>query len=486
MQEVLRVNNKIDLEAFVSNQRRETHSPVFKIIQMKVSFFKQRPITLSFGDPQDDKSQFFTLFIGRNGMGKSSLLRAVIDFIVEVRNPKSRFSRRTSPVFISLLEYVLDNHIYKIEIYGKNIKYQKDRRTVNKETVEFPLIIASTMGMFDKFPINSIPGRERSGNYDSAYYKYVGPKASNNMFTSKTNVLLHILSSLNDIEDEAQLKKIGAILKYIGYDAKILFRFKLKDTIDEQLRKKRDVLNSDSLLFLESLKSKNNLFRQIQPDTDGISKVRGLNIKELDRLRQEGLLTSFRCTLYKKGDEVDCNQLSSGEFNMLSIVLSVIFSAGHQHLLVLLDEPEISQHPNWQVGIIDKLNEALSDYGCHFLIATHCHYLVSNLPMRRSNLMIIDKREGEILVEPMPSETYGWSSEEVLLKVFQMSTDRSKYLADLVGQLMTKIGNNDIVLSDVRQELNFLEKVSVGLNNIDPMKKIIDTIIKEFSKNEQV
>ena len=84
----------------------------------------------------------------------------------------------------------------------------------------------------------------------------------------------------------------------------------------------------------------------------------------------------------------------------------------------------------------------------------------------------------------MPSETYGWSSEEVLLKVFGMATDRSRYLADIVGKLMTKIGNNDITPDDVKKEVNFLRQVSEGLSEVDPMKRIIDTIINEFSKDE--
>ena len=60
----------------------------------------------------------------------------------------------------------------------------------------------------------------------------------------------------------------------------------------------------------------------------------------------------------------------------------------------------------------------------------------------------------------------------------------SRYLADIVGKLMTKIGNNDITPDDVKKEVNFLRQVSEGLSEVDPMKRIIDTIINEFSKDE--
>lgn len=474
-------HSKIDLhELWLANRNGGFSSPKFKILQITISFRHKSPIVLDFGKDSLGTHHFFSLLIGRNGVYKSSLLRALIDFIVDVRNSNQTVSRRNNPITILSLEYLLDSHQYKIVDYNKIFTYSIDGEPASKEDMRFPLVVASTMGMFDKFPVNSIPGRERNLRYDSAYYRYVGPKASNNMFTSKTNVLLHLLSSLDEIEDENQLRKIGDILKYIGYDPKIMFRFKLKDIVGEALLVKRDLLDAKTLLFLDRMRNKEKPYRIIKPDSDSLSKVRKLNIRAIDRLRQEGMLTAFRCCLYKNGEEVECNQLSSGEFNMLSIVLSVILSVNQQHLLVLLDEPEISQHPNWQVEIIDKLDEALADYRCHFLIATHSHFLVSNLPLQRSNIITLEEQERNINVKTIPSQTYGWSAEEVLLKVFEMSTDRNRYLAEIVGKLMSKIGINDITIDEVKQEINFLRKVSNSLSEVDPMKKIIWTIINSF------
>ena len=486
MEETLQFNSKIDLAALSQNRDRRVRPSTFKILRMTVSFFKQSPASIDFGEFTDDASHYFSLFIGRNGVGKSLLLRAVLDFLIDARGPRQTTFNMRSPVTITSIEYIIDNVLYKISKDDNKWKYYKNNAAVEKEYIVFPFIVASTMGMFDKFPLNSIQGKSKNARYISDYYKYVGPKANNNMFTSKTNVLLQILSSLNDVEDYNQLRKIGKILKYIGYDSKIEFRFKLKDNVDELIAKRKEPLDDSLQNCVNRLKRREGIVKKhVLPDVDSSYQVRKRDIRSFDRLRQEKLLASCRCSLYKNGDTIDCNQLSSGEFNMLSIVLSVILNSKHQNLLILLDEPEISQHPNWQVGIIDKLDDALSDYGCHFLIATHCHYLVSNLPLKRSNLMMIEEKDGrEIQIEPMPSETYGWSSEEVLLKVFGMATDRSRYLADIVGKRMTKIGNNDITPDDVKKEVNFLRQVSEGLSEVDPMKRIIDTIINEFSKDE--
>ena len=167
------------------------------------------------------------------------------------------------------------------------------------------------------------------------------------------------------------------------------------DNVDELIAKRKEPLDDSLQNCVNRLKRREGIVKKhVLPDVDSSYQVRKRDIRSFDRLRQEKLLASCRCSLYKNGDTIDCNQLSSGEFNMLSIVLSVILNSKHQNLLILLDEPEISQHPNWQVGIIDKLDDALSDYGCHFLIATHCHYLVSNLPLKRSNLMMIEEKDG--------------------------------------------------------------------------------------------
>ena len=462
-------------------------SPVFRILYVTASFFNQPQIDLSFDfeDSPHADARYFSLLIGRNGMGKSLFLRAILDFIIDARLAKP--SRNNNSVSISSVEYELANHRYRIERDGRKISFRRDGKDVRLSGMQFPFIIASTMGMFDKFPVNRVPGNSRNARYDENYYKYVGPKAGNNMFISKTNVLLQILTAMGRLKNSTQLKKMVGIMNYIGYDANIVFSFKLKDNAQEIYERKESIMDINAISYYKSLASNEVYTIHIRLDSYSLSKAKNQNLEELNRLRQEGFLASFHCSLFKRGigEEVDCNNLSSGEFNMLCIVLSVILSAGQRYLLILLDEPEISQHPNWQVSIIEKLDEALSDYGCHFLIATHCHYLVSNLPLKRSNLMMIEEKDGrEIQIEPMPSETYGWSSEEVLLKVFGMATDRSRYLADIVGKLMTKIGNNDITPDDVKKEVNFLRQVSEGLSEVDPMKRIIDTIINEFSKDE--
>lgn len=482
----LRILGKIDLSS--SNDTIVTSLPYaspFKISSLKLSFFGQEPVTMDFGDIAHADGfghRYFSLLIGRNGMGKSSLLREIVDFFVDVRKPNPRKYYKQVEIFS--VTYVLGDNKYRIEKEQKGYLCYLNENLVDADQMEYPLIVASTMGMFDKFPVQNQNPNIRISRYDVPYYKYIGPRASNNMFTTKSNMMLQILTGLTTVGSRSQLRKIGELLGYIGYEAKITVKYQAKEDFDSLLQRK--AMPEETIALLYSIKNEGMQTLKIQPKSNSLRQLRESHLNEVCRLRQEGFLTSFHCNFYKDGEEIDCNRLSSGEFNMLCMVISVALSAEKQHLLILLDEPEISQHPNWQIGIIRQLDKALMGYGCHFLIATHCHYLVSNLPLQRSNVIKIKERKDHTTeIEALPSETYGWSAEEVLLKTFEMASDRSVYLAEIVGKLMTRIGQNDIEYEKAKEQVEFLERVAQYLSDVDPMKAIIGTIVKEFSQDGQ-
>ena len=62
-----------------------------------------------------------------------------------------------------------------------------------------------------------------------------------------------------------------------------------------------------------------------------------------------------------------------------------------------------------------------------------------------------------------------------------MATDRSKYLAELVGEFLQALGSDTITIDEVKNKLSFLQQVSTNLSEVDPMKKVINSIVKEFN-----
>ena len=64
--------------------------------------------------------------------------------------------------------------------------------------------------------------------------------------------------------------------------------------------------------------------------------------------------------------------------------------------LVFIDEPEISLHPNWQMRYLSFLRELFSDEifaTSHILIATHSHFVISDLKGENSKIIGLKKDE---------------------------------------------------------------------------------------------
>lgn len=484
MDNEFKVLGKIDLTAYNGIKRPDVEdTEPFRIISMVVSFWDQAPIGIDFNvnnDESDDIYRYFSLLIGNNGVGKSTLLREIIDFYVYA--DKGFEDYKSKQVLILTMDYTIGGHNYRILRSGKEFSYYCDEKYASKDKMVFPLIIASTMGMFDKFPYQNNGRKGKVGPYDVPMYKYVGPRANSNMFSSKTYLMMQMLAMLKTIKKRKQLTKIADVLRFIGYDTKLTLKIKVKNTNDQSLEKKRANLSKEGRNYYNEHKDISDDELNIFFDKSTIQYVKSLQLKEINELRQNGLLSWSRCYLYREGKGIECSQFSSGEFNMMSIVMSVVLTADNKNVLVLLDEPEISQHPNWQIDIIKSLDDALDGYNCHFIISTHCHFLVSNLPIGRSNVSDIEKGiNNQIVVMPLRSNTYGWSAEEVLLKAFKLSTDRNRYLAEVVGGLLTKIAKNEIIISEVEEKIRFLELVSKNLKDVDPMKKVIAAITEQFS-----
>ena len=198
----------------------------FRIISLVVSFWKQPNVLINLDVDNGCggvDNRYFSLLIGRNGVGKRVLLREVVDLFVYAKTGYENNNKKQ--ITIKSLKYTLCGHEYVIERDKSKFNYFYDGRDVGVKDMKFPIIIASTMGVFDKFPY-----RKPGGPYDTPLYHYIGPRAGNNIIATKTYLLMQMLANLNGIEQLAQLSRVADILKFIGYDTKILLRFKVKDS----------------------------------------------------------------------------------------------------------------------------------------------------------------------------------------------------------------------------------------------------------------
>lgn len=91
------------------------------------------------------------------------------------------------------------------------------------------------------------------------------------------------------------------------------------------------------------------------------------------------LKTRPNVTLYLKDEmsQHEFEELSSGERNLISLGLKIVNHAS-RYSLILIDEPEISLHLQWQMEFHKNLIKMLKPYrNYHVVIATHSPVLVS-------------------------------------------------------------------------------------------------------------
>ncbi len=129
--------------------------------------------------------------------------------------------------------------------------------------------------------------------------------------------------------------------------------------------------------------------------------------------------------IFTKNDrEIPIESLSSGEKQIVfrgAFLLKDIQSTKGR--IVLIDEPEISLHPNWQIKILDFYKNLFIDENqkqtSQVLVATHSPFVVHNQNRKNDKVIVLQRNNtGTITVDDHP-EYYDCSSTKVIEDAFQ-------------------------------------------------------------------
>lgn len=412
---------------------------------------------------------------------------------------------------------------------------------IDFELAQFPIaIVANSIMLTDKFPFFR-KEKDENGEQVEAFprYKYLGvrniPQSASTrayvrrtvefiveQFEKKDSNKSGFISALKRATDFLELDNSIDIYYYTSNNAKF-FRGDLTpegiDAYFEPIREKypkpednppfklnqylkikedrkllqsicdfcNKLVNEDKL---EKLPYKYSSIRKITYNLIEPSLFERLNAEYpmLEHLRQLGMISSPEIELKRAGG-YSLQESSSGEYHFFSSIVGLMATVKPTNSLVLIDEPEISLHPNWQMKYLSFLRELFShsEYAtCHILVATHSHFLISDLKGDSSKIIGLKRagREIEIIDMPKGIDTFGWSAEDVLYNVFNVLSTRNKFVAEDIAKILNELssGDKNKINKLSKEKYDELLELESALKDNDPLKRVVKTILTKVSK----
>lgn len=162
-------------------------------------------------------------------------------------------------------------------------------------------------------------------------------------------------------------------------------------------------------------------------------------------------------------DVIPIEEISSGEAIILATILHISLYIDHQ-TTILIDEPETSLHPNWQLEYVDLISDLFYQYRPTIVLATHSPLLISRLTNINENkieisINLYDCKKREEAILPMPTT----SIEEILWEFFGILSPANHFLSSYTIDCLNKLEKEQITLSQFKRQMN--ELLSSSYNN---------------------
>jgi len=308
-----------------------------------------------------------TILIGKNGSGKSTILNLINELLSDGRNDNNYKFKK--------VELSSFNKNRKISIEQKSLQLGSEierLNSVNKESIE------ELKALFDRIQQEIITSSILDDN------KTISSSPKSN----KDINYLFLTTFDMEVKNKELVKKHYAGKSYIKTELDIilndlitnfkLYLLKVKEQV-EKIQKKFDK-------ELESYAHKNNMegltkkLLEKKIKIDKIYENRDLFKSKINELFQdtekEITLDENNSLIFQLKDKsyLTPYQLSSGEKQILIIMLNIMLLENKETIL-LMDEPEISLHVEWQRVFIKTLLELNSNL--QIIIATHSPAIVS-------------------------------------------------------------------------------------------------------------
>lgn len=176
-------------------------------------------------------------------------------------------------------------------------------------------------------------------------------------------------------------------------------------------------------------------------------------------LKALGLATLGDVRVFRpSGTPLAVSHASSGEQQLLCSLLGLAGSLRNDSI-VLIDEPELSLHPKWQIEFSKNILLLLKHVsGCHLIIATHSPLVVQGFQYAGCDPVRMDE---DWMLQNKP-----WRSrvpvEEILVDTFKSPVPSSLYLADELIRIINMDSGSSLSKMDAQRRLAQLRSIYSG------------------------
>lgn len=436
-----------------------------------------------------------TAIIGQNGTGKTHLLSAIIQSLLMIEELKRGRRPRLDRLPLQHLAYRIGGSLCELRREGGATLGFMDGQPVRLADLPLPeRIVALTTTPFDKFHIPRLAAFSVAPEEQSRY-RYLGLRDRTGR-ASIENLLFRSLNSLFETSSNPAMKRarISRVFSFLGLKPRltVVYRVRIAREVVAACRTGQPLLNENAIrdrirlgrskevvksgqateeelraAILHATEIQSDNFIRIEADFDAGGVVDAV-FARFQPIRRAGFLQLTAVEVEQvSGLLTDLRRASSGQIS-IAIALLSLASEIQDGSLVLIDEPELSLHPDWQVRYVDLLLDTFRGYrGCHFMIATHSPLVVSELPPHASLVALDDPSV------PSAPELAGQSADVLLAEAFHMSSRNNLHVRDLLADALKAAADGEAGTSEFGHRLAHLERLTDRLPDDDGVRVVV-------------
>lgn len=362
------------------------------------------------------------VLIGPNGVGKSQLLRQIVDDWLQLElDPQTQIGF-------------------------------EERPNLNQ-------VVVVSYSPFELFPVDTSEDKHLK---DRDVYRYFGLRGRMKTLTDskrgsdrvtlsrefpKTNASRSLVACLADDQKYGSIKDWSNKLETMERVLKRAFSFDHAAVAINSDADINDLFTSHAGLAEPYLQielsdedgdSQSELYVPITSD-----RVQELNAQALSKHLRDRLGLVF----LKDGKPI---QLSSGQ-RLFSYIVINILGAIRRNSLILIDEPELFLHPTLEIAFIRMLKAILASYGSKAVVATHSLVTVREIP--RDCVHVFEQTDEGLLIKTPPFETFGGDIQRISSYVFG-DKSLSKPYEDWIKEQLDERGSAEALISALGVNIN--------------------------------